>query len=101
MSTYEIIEFDELEEEKEKEKKPDDLASTFVGFLSCINYKLLFFLYIIFLFLTSDVFVDKILDRVDDAVHDRNPTTKGTFIQGLFLVLFYIAADAITTMGFV
>jgi|SRR5579883_3683017 len=99
-NTFEIIDVDMDDGDIGKKKKPDDLASAFMGFFTTINYKMLLFLFIIFIFITSDIFVDKILSRINGTVEHTNITTnKGTFIQGLFLVLFYIIMDMLIKLG--
>ena len=53
------------------------------------------------MFINSDVFLSKILSRIDGGVNIREPTTKGTFVQALFLVLFYIIADVVISLGYI
>lgn len=101
MATFETIEYDDFEDEDLDKKRPDDLTSAFMGFFSTLNYKLLLFLFLIFLLVTSDIFVEKILGKIDGATSHRDPTTKGTFIQGFFLVFFYMIMDLVTKLGFI
>lgn len=101
MSTFETIDYDGYEDEEVDKKRPDDLTSAFMGFFSTINYKLMLFLFLIFILITSDIFVEKILGRIDGATQHRDPTTKGTFIQGFFLVFFYMIMDLVIKLGFV
>lgn len=102
MSTpnFETIEFDDYEEEI-NDKKPDDFMSIFMDFFSTLNYKLLMFIFIIFIFITSDIFVEKILGKIDGTVNHREPTSKGAFMQGLFMVFFYMIFDLVIKLGFV
>ena len=102
MSTFETIDFEDFDSNNTKSsKKNDDLASAFVGFFTTINYKILFFIFVIFLFISSDVFIDKALSRIDGAVEYKTPTTKGTFIQGFFLVFLYMIIDITIKMEWI
>lgn len=76
-------------------KKPDDLSSIIVDIASQIQYKFLGMMLIIFLFLSSDVFIGRVLSTFNGAVNFKSPTSWGTTLQGLFLVLFMTLADAL------
>lgn len=93
METKESL--DVIEQEIEIKKKPDELSSMFAGMLTNINYKLYIFIFFLFIFITSDIFVDKILNKFSDSVEHRIPTSKGTFIQALFLCLFIFILDLV------
>lgn len=70
-------------------KQPSDLSHVAVGALSKVPFKLLSFIFIIFIFLSSDVFIKRILSNIDGSVgYGNSPTTKGTVITGVLLVLF-------------
>lgn len=58
------------------------------------NWKILLAIFLIFLFIISDIFVDNVLSKFG-TVEGRNPTGKGIIIQGIFLVLGYILATYI------
>lgn len=96
----EVIDSDKLKSDDE-DNKPDDLSTVFMDCFTVMNFKLLFFIFITFILITSDVFVDKILSKFDGASENRNPTTKGSFIQGFVLVLFYIMFDVIIKLGYI
>ena len=103
-TTFETIDFDGVEDDDGEltNGRPDDLASAFVGFFTSINYKLIMFIFIIFIFVTSDVFIDKVVSRVDGTVENmRETTNKGAFIQGLCLLLLYMIADLVIQLGFI
>ena len=77
-----------------KEKTPSDVAPVFVSALSRLPYKLLGFLFIIYIFLSSDVFINRILPQMDGCVgYGNTATTKGTILTGLLLVLFVAIID--------
>lgn len=71
------------------DKLPDDLMSISSNMIDKIPFKLLSFIFIIYLFLSSDVFNVRILSTIDGAVGYANtPSTKGTIITGVLLVVF-------------
>lgn len=70
------------------DKTPSDLSPVFVGMLGKIPFKQLVIVFIIYIFISSDVFIKRILNNVDGAVgYNNSPTTKGTVITGVLLVL--------------
>lgn len=76
-------------------KRPDDLTTMIVDIFSSIQYKFLGLMLIMFIILSSDVFINRILARFGGAVNVKCPTSWGTFLQGLFLVLAMIIIDAL------
>ena len=65
------------------------------------NFKLLFFLFISFLFVSSDVFVGSTLSRINGAVEMGQITNYGTIIQGILLILLYIVFDILIASDFI
>jgi hypothetical protein len=104
MATFEEINFDDEVDggEEGSKNKPDDLAGVMVGVFGLANLKLLFILFLLYIFVNCDMFIDKILGKVDGAVADgRMPTTKGTVIAGLILVLLFVIADVLVRYGLI
>lgn len=60
-------------------------------------------LFLVFIILSSNVFIEFFLNKwsgsVDPAIN--SPTTYGTVIQGIMLVLAYVIIDIIVSQGFV
>jgi hypothetical protein len=80
-----------------KEDVPDDLTSviTSPGFNV---FKTAAFVFILFILVSSDVFVDKILATdTNTYAEGRHPTTQGTFIQGTIVALGYIVIHSLIT----
>jgi hypothetical protein len=101
--TYEIIDFDELESEsgsKKNRKAPDSLAGVTVGFLGYIHFKLLFSIFLIFLLVSSDVFIDKVLGRWNGTVEHKTPTSKGVLIQATLMTLLVMIIDLLLRAGY-
>lgn len=78
-----------------KATPPDSFAAIAAGALSGIHYKTYFFMLLIFYFVSTDLFIGTILAQVDGAVETKYPTTYGTFIQGIVLVLAMIVVNAL------
>lgn len=76
---------------------PDDLISVTVDMLSNIQFKLIGFIFIIFIFLSSDVFINRILSRINGAVYYKSSTSYGVILQGLVLVVLVILIDILIT----
>lgn len=75
-------------------KGPDDFTKMTVEILSEIQYKLFFLIFLVFIILNSDVFVNRILSKFSSAVDGHRITSWGTVLQGTFLVLSAITIDA-------
>jgi hypothetical protein len=97
MSNVEEIDYDSVSEVKKDKKSndPGDFPSLFADLFMRINWKMAFFLFLIFIILTSDVFIDKALRKIPGSVNNMTSTNKGSVIQGVFLVLFFIIMDAV------
>lgn len=82
-------------------KKPlrDNFVEVVSDLVSGVKYKYYVLLFIIFLFLSSDIFVNRMLSRLDGAVEYKTPTSYGTGLQGMFLVMGGIIVDLLTSQG--
>lgn len=103
-ANVEEVDYDSIGESKNstsgnKNKTPGDFPSLFADLFLKINWKMAFFLFIIFIVLTSDVFIDKCLRKIPGSVTNMTSTNKGSIIQGVFLVLFFIIMDGIISSG--
>lgn len=76
-------------------KESSDLAALIADGLYSIQYKLLIFTLLIFVLVSSDIFINRVLSKFNDAVDYKTPTSWGVTIQGLFLVLSMIILDAL------
>ena len=73
----------------------DDFPSIFVDLIRGINWKISFFLFIFAVFIFSDLFIDSVLILSNGSVEAGCPTTKGTIVQIIFLVMSYIFIDVL------
>jgi len=80
-------------------EKPLDNHDNFITMgiegLRQLNWKMYGLLFIIFILITSDIFLDRILSRFKGAVSGTEATSYGTVIQGIMLVLFYMIIEFI------
>lgn len=74
---------------------PDDLTSVIVDVLSQIQYKFLALLLLMFIMVSSDVFINRALAKFKGAVDYKCPTSWGVCLQGMFLVMVMIIIDAL------
>lgn len=65
------------------------------------NLKIVVSLFLCFVLVVSDVFTASVVGGFRGAVHCRVPTTWGTAIQGIFLVLFMILVVHLVDAGIV
>lgn len=78
---------------KNKDEQRDDLGKMTNDLFESINFKIAIFIFIFGVFIFSDLFIDKFLSNISGATHGDTSTTKGTMIQLLILVLFYLSVD--------
>jgi hypothetical protein len=79
---------------KKKSKKTDFMKMT-GNLIGSINYKVAFLLFMIGMIIFSDIFIDGFLSHISDTVSGECPTTKGTMLQLLFMVIAYIILDLV------
>lgn len=72
---------------------PDDFASIILDIATHVQYKFLVLMLVVFIILSSDVFINRVLSKFSGAIDHKSPTNWGTFLQGLFLVISMIIID--------
>jgi hypothetical protein len=80
-------------EDDNKTKNTDeaeDFAPMMVAILKSLDYKYYILMFFIFMFITSDVFYERILNNVDGALEFQTPTPYGTIIQAVTLIVSMI-----------
>jgi hypothetical protein len=83
----------ETGEKPSKKNSRDDLGVMCTDFFSRINFKIAIFLFVFGIFLFSDLFIENVLCKIKDATSADSATTKGTCIQLIILVIFYLIVD--------
>jgi hypothetical protein len=78
-----------------KNKRPDGLISMAMEGLSNIHYKQLAILFLLFLFLSNDVFIDRVMAKANNSFvsYPGQLSTIGTVVQGIILVLLFLVAS--------
>lgn len=83
-------------ESKSSGKSGDDFLSMITDFVKKLPIKLAIFIFIIFIILKSDVYINNVLAKFNGTVNYTNQTTtKGEIISGIFLVLGFLCLDLI------
>lgn len=77
----------------EKNINRDDFSSMLIDLLKRINFKIAIFLFLVGIFIFSDLFIEMILSKFSGAVEGNETTTKGTILQLLFMSISYIMLD--------
>jgi len=83
----------ETKEKLANKEVGDDVGSTMLVGLSKIQFKLLGIMAVLFMFLSSDVFVTRILGKFSNAADGCNVSNYGTILQATFLVLGVMVGD--------
>lgn len=86
---------------KKCSRNREDFISMFSDLFNSINYKVAILLFIIGLFIFSDIFIEVFLVGVSGALNGDETTTKGTMLQLTLLTLGYIVADLLVSGGIV
>ena len=93
-----IEETKETRESKQKEKlrrNRDDLGGTIIAMGNQINWKKALLLWLVFIMMSTEIFIEKFLEKFHGAVECERVTMTGTFISSLFLIIAYILIDMI------
>ena len=70
-----------------------DFVEMMNGILGELNIKMSMFLFIIGMFLFSDMFINSVLSKFDNTIAGECTTTKGTIIQLTLFILCYLVLD--------
>jgi len=84
--------FDDIESDSDSDDG-GDFISMGSDALGRANWKIAFLMFLIGIFALSDVFIEGVLTKSNDAEVDGIPTSKGTMIQLAFLSVAYILVD--------
>lgn len=78
-------------------------SADFVGILADgaagAQYKLFALMFIAFLGLSSVPFINRVLNKFTDAVDGKTPTSWGTVLQGIFLIIACLIFDVLIRSG--
>jgi hypothetical protein len=88
-----------MPDSEEVVKGGDDDVASLVGAIGFNHGKIAVFVFLLFMFITSDVFVDRVLGQ--KMAVGRVPTTQGAAVQGLLMALGYIMLHVLVSYGFV
>jgi hypothetical protein len=74
-------------------KDKDDFVEMSISLLKNINFKLVFFIFLIGMIIFSDMFINGVINKFSNSIYGECTTTKGTIIQLTFLVIGYVIVD--------
>lgn len=80
---------------------PDDLGAVVADAAMGANFKMMFAIFLIFMIITSDVFVTRVLSNISGAVDYKCATNYGTALQGMLLVMLYVMVDTAARHGLI
>ena len=84
------------------DKPKGPIITAMVNGLCTIHYKSLLFLFILFILITSDVFLAMVLKKMGGAVDaDGHATPYGSCLQGALLVLGYMILNYLIEHNFI
>lgn len=84
---------DTLDEDDESTAKSDDFITMGTDLVKAVNWKIGFWVFMVGLFVMSDLFISAVLPNFPDSSVDDVPNTKGTMIQLIMLTLAYFVID--------
>ncbi len=76
-----------------KGNSPDDFIGIMMDAFGAVQYKLIIMLSLCFIIMNSDVFINRVLAHIDQAVEQKKVTSYGVVIQMLFMVMAFIILD--------
>jgi hypothetical protein len=92
--------FEDIEDVVEGGKtRPDGAFDMIGGLFSKIPWKVAIFVFLLFIFVSSDLFIDWGLERFKGATEHRNATPKGVLIQSIFLTLGMIVVTLLVDIN--
>ncbi len=81
-------------------EQPAEMSTIFTNAFSKVPSKLLVMIFVIYMFLSSDVFTRRVLGNIEGSVGFNDvSTTKGTLITGVLLVIFVGIVQMLITQG--
>lgn len=76
--------------------KKDDFSDMLVNANKQFSWKIAGLLFIVYLILNSDIFIENVLGGISQTLHDKNdPTDIGIIVSGLLMVIAYIIFSVI------
>lgn len=79
-----------------KKHRPTDFVPMLEDMVKEIPCKMMFIMFLVFMLLSSDVFINRILARVDGAVsYIDTPTTYGTCLMALMFIVLFAVFDVL------
>lgn len=75
---------------KKRNHSGDDFIGCFVDFIKTIPWKLAIFVFLLVIFVNSDIFYTRLLGKINGAMDGSDTTTKGECIKAGVVALAYV-----------
>lgn len=86
--------------ETDCEDETEKNTSGFVKLLTSPNYKMAIFIFILFMFIMSNMFIELILAKMSSKfVEGNNPTSYGIVVLGMIMTIGYVIFDLLIRSG--
>ncbi len=92
-----------LKRKKDKDDDVEDIgkSTTYSNIIGTQTLKISVLLFLLFILLSSDVFIDRVLSSVSTYVEGRHCTTKGMIAQGVLLSIGYIIIHTLVSYDYI
>lgn len=84
-----------LDSEPILSEAPDNMSEMLIDSISKIQIKLFGLMFLIFMFLSTDIFINRVLSHIPNAVDMKTPTNWGVAIQATILTICMIFIDVL------
>lgn len=78
---------------KANTKGPNAFTEIIADMVSSVQYKLFALMFMVFILINSNAFINRALYKFSNAVEHKSPTNWGVILQGMFLVISCILID--------
>lgn len=76
-------------------KKGEDFSPLLVEILKSVEYKYYAIMFIVFMFITSDIYISQVLSKINGALEFHLTTPYGTVIQAITLIIIMIIINVL------
>lgn len=90
----------DMDVEADSDSDTEKETSGFVTLLMSPNYKMAIFIFILFMFLMSNMFIEMVLAKISNKlVEGNNPTSHGILVLGIIMTIGYLLFDLLVKSG--
>jgi hypothetical protein len=78
-----------------------DFVSMIMDNIGKIPWKIAIILFILYIIINSDIFVNKVLSNITGTAVDGTITSKGIIVSGMILSIMYVLTDFLQKMDYI